>query len=255
MRNRILCAAFAVLTGLAMSAAWITTSCARKTDFKEKPPMYSFIAVWNIPRDQWEARENQAAAARKILERAVADGTIAAYGFDRNPLHDTFWLSMSREGLASVRDEFREAGIAAVPSSTAGDTPFPASILVSRYYNWHGGTWENAYVHVGIYTMKSDATPDAVDALSRNFFAPPLEKMLSDGAIFEWETDTYDSPRDGPRTFLIAYLSETAEGLDKANDAVQESLKSRPPTGRAFDSLVDPSANRDVVLRSYAVYR
>jgi hypothetical protein len=34
--------------------------------------------------------------------------------------------------------------------------------------------------------------------------------------------------------------------------AMQERLKSRPPTGPAFDSLVDVSASRDVVVRSYA---
>ena len=97
MRNRKLWVALAGWTVFAISAGCATPARVQTAEVKEKPPMYSYIAVWNIPRDQWEARENQAAAARKILERAVADGTIAAYGFDRNPLHDTFWLSMSRE--------------------------------------------------------------------------------------------------------------------------------------------------------------
>ena len=83
-------------------------------------------------------------------------------------------------------------------------------------------TCENAYVHVGIYKIKPDAPPDAVDTLSKNFFAPALEKMLADGAIFEWETDTYADPKDAPGTFLIAYLSATKEGLDKAHSAVQK---------------------------------
>jgi hypothetical protein len=101
---------------------------------------------------------------------------------------------------------------------------------------------------------KPDAPPDSVDTLSKDFFASPLEKMLADGAIFEWETDTDADPKDAPGTFLIAYLSATQEGLDKAHKAVQEILKSHPPKGPAFDSLVDMSASRDVVVRSYAVY-
>jgi hypothetical protein len=256
MRNRKSWTAFAGLTVLVMSAVWITPAGAQTAEVKEKPPMYSYIAVWNIPRDQWEARENQAAAARKILDRAISDGTIVAYGFDGNPLHDTFWLAMSKAGLQSVRDEFQKAGIDVVPSSSStGAVPPPVSILVSRYYNWHAITCKNAYVHVGIYKIKPDAPSDAVDMLSKNFFAPPLEKMLAEGAIFEWETDIYADPKDAPGTFLIAYLSATKEGLDKAQKAVQEILQSRPLKGPAFDSLVDVNASRDVAVRSYAVYK
>jgi hypothetical protein len=254
MNNRKLWATFSGLTVLVLSAVWAVPAGAQTTEVKAKPPMYSYIAVWNIPRDQWGAKENQAAAARKILDRAIADGTIVAYGFDENPLHDTFWLAMSQAALQSVRDEFQKAGIAVVPSS-AGAAPPPVSILVSRYYNWRAITCKNAYVHVGIYKIKPDAPPDAVGALSKNIFAPPLEKMLAEGAIFEWETDTYANPKDAPGTFLIAYLSATKEGLDKAQNAVQETLKSRPLKGPGFDSLVDVSASRDVVVRSYAVYK
>ena len=254
MRNRKLWAAFAGLTVLVISTVWATPTGVQTREVKKKPPLYSYIAVWNIPRDQWAAREKQAAAARKILDRAISDGTIVAYGFDENPLHDTFCLAMSKAGLQRVSDEFRKAGIAAAPSP-AGVTPPPVSILVSHYYNWHAGSCKNAYVHVGIYKIKPDAPPDGVDVLSKNFFAPPLEKMLADGAIFEWETDTYADPKEAPGTFLIAYLSATAEGLNKANSAVQNTLKSRALKGPTFDFLVDVSASRDVVVRSYAVYK
>jgi hypothetical protein len=253
MRDKKLWGAFSVLIVLAMAAVWAVPSGAQTAKIKEKPPMYSYIAVWNIPRTEWKARENQSAAARKILDRSISDGSISAYGFDENPLHDTFWLTLSKAKMQSVLDQFKKAGITAVPSKAGAAAP-PASILVSRYYNWHTGVWENAYVHVGIYKIKPDAPSDAVDTLSRNFFAPVLEKMLADNAIFEWETDTYADPKDSPGTFLIAYLSATAEGLEKANTVVQKTIKSRAPTGPAFDSLVDVSKSRDVVVRSYAAY-
>jgi hypothetical protein len=258
MRNNKLWAAFAALTVLAMSAVWAAPAGAQiGTQIPEvtaKPPMYSYIAVWNIPRAQWAGMEKQSAAARTMLNRAISDGTIVAYGFDENPLHDTFWLAMSQKKLQSMLDQFQKTGIAAAPTP-AGAPPAPASILVSRYYNWHSGTWENAYVHVGVYKLKPEAPADAVDTLSKNFFAPVLEKMLAGGAIFEWETDTYANPKDAPGTFLIAYLSATAEGLEKAGKAVQEALKSHPQEGRALDFLVDVGATQDVVVRSYAAYK
>jgi hypothetical protein len=254
MKEKKLWAVFIGMIFLAMSVAWLAPAGAQVAEVKAKPPMYSYIAVWNIPRNQWAGKENQAAAARKILDQAISKGTIVAYGFDENPLHDTFWLSMSKAGLQNVLDQYQKAGITAAPAP-AGATVPPISILISRYYNWRAGKWENAYVHVGIYKIKPDAPPDAVDTLSKNFFAPVLEKMLAAGAIFEWETDTYDDPKAAPGTFLIAYLSATKEGLEKSSSALQERLKSAPSKGKAFDSLVDVSATRDVVVRSYAVYK
>jgi hypothetical protein len=227
---------------------------AQTAEIKAKPPMYSYIAIWSIPKDQWKARENQAAAAKKILDEAVAKGTIVSYGYDGNPLHDTFWLAMSKAGLESVRDQFQKIGITPVPAKAGAAVP-PVSILISRYYDWRTIRCENAYVHVGIYKIKPDAPADAVDQLSKNFFAPVLEKMFADGAIFEWETDTYADPKDSPGTFLIAYLSAKAEDLEKTNKAVQERLKSHLPKGPALDSLIDVKASRDVVVRSYAVYK
>ena len=223
-------------------------------EIKAIPPMYSYIAVWNIPEDQWESRKDQSEAAKKILDQAIDNGTIVSYGYDGNPLHDTFWLAMSKAGLETVRKQFEKIGITRLPAR-AGATVPPVHILISRYYNWKTIRCENAYVHVGIYKIRPDAPADAVDQLSKNFFGPVLEKMLIDGVIFEWETDTYDDPKFSPGTFLIAYLSEKPEDLEKANKAVQERLKSRLPNGQALDSLIDMNAITDVVVRSYAVYK
>ena len=241
------------LTILTMSIIWIAQAGAQINEVKAKPPMYSYIAVWNIPKDQWEAKANQATAAKNILDQAIAKRTIVSYGYDGNPLHDTFWLAMSKDGLESVRQQFQKIGITPVPAKAGAPIP-PVSILISRYYNWRTIRCENAYVHVGIYKIKPDAPDDAVDQLSKNYIAPVLEKMFADGAIFEWETDTYADPKTSRGTFLIAYLSAKAEDLEKVNKAVQERLKSRLPKDPALDSLIDVKASSDVVVRSYAVY-
>lgn len=223
-------------------------------EIKAQPPMYSYIAVWNIPESEWEKRNDQAEAAKKILDQAIDNNTIFSYGYDRNPLHDTFWLSMSKAGLETVRDQFQKIGISKVPAKEDIKV-IPASILVSRYYNCKTIRCENAYVHVGVYKIRPDAPADTVDQLSKYYFGPVLEQMLIDGAIFEWETDVYDNPKDSPGTFLIAYLSEKNEGLEMVNKAVQERLKSSSPNSPALDSLIDMKAITDVVVCSYAVYK
>jgi hypothetical protein len=232
----------------------ITFTDDQPIEIKTMHPMYSYIAVWNIPESEWKARESQAAEAKKILDRAIDNNTIFSYGYDRNPLHDTFWLAMSKDGLEAVRDQFQKIGITQVPVKE-GAGNMPVSILVSRYYNCKTIRCENAYVHVGVYKIRPDAPADAVDLLSKNFFGPVLEKMLNDSVIFEWETDVYDNPKDTPGTFLIAYLSEKSEDLEKTHKAVQERLKSSMPNRPALDSLIDMKAITDVVVRSYAVYK
>ena len=254
MRNNKLRVTLSLLSIFTIFITGTALTDVQAAEIKAIPPMYSYIAVWNIPEDKWEARENQAEAAKKILDRAIDKGTIVAYGYDGNPLHDTFWLAMSKAGLETVREQFQKIGIVPVPSGT-GAAVAPVSILISRYYNWKTIRCENAYVHVGIYKIRPDAPADAVDQLSKNFFGPVLEKMLTDGVIFEWETDTYADPKDSPGTFLIAYLSEKPEDLEKAHKAVQERLKSRLPDGPALDSLIDMKTITDVVVRSYAVYK
>ena len=65
-----------------MMAASAAPACAQD-ELKEKPPMYSYVAFWNIPRAQWADMEKSNAADQKILEKALADGTIV--GFRQRP--------------------------------------------------------------------------------------------------------------------------------------------------------------------------
>ena len=41
------------LCALALAAACALPACAQMSEVKEKPPMYSYVGFWNIPRAQW----------------------------------------------------------------------------------------------------------------------------------------------------------------------------------------------------------
>ena len=57
--------AFAGLCVFAMSAVWVVPTSAQMSDAKEKPPMYSYVAFWNIPRAQWAEMDKSNAANAK----------------------------------------------------------------------------------------------------------------------------------------------------------------------------------------------
>ena len=53
----------------------LTISAAAQTpEVKEKPPMYSYVANWAIPRAQWADVEKANAADLKTLQAALAGG-------------------------------------------------------------------------------------------------------------------------------------------------------------------------------------
>ncbi|HKW18179.1 MAG TPA: hypothetical protein VJO35_11795 [Terriglobales bacterium] len=239
----------------------LADSPTRAQEIKEKPPMYSYVANWQIPRSQWGDVEKTNAADQKILDKALASGTIVGYGNDENLVHqpegethDNFWSSMSMAGLLNVLDEFYKSPTIASPV-LANATKHWDSIYVSRYYNWHAGSFKDAYTYVAFYKLKESAPDDAVDTLAKNLIAPLLEKMISEGAVVEYEIDTQTIHTENPNSFLIAYITPNGEGIDKVNAAIRATLKANPLGGPAFDSMVDYSAHRDELLRTNATYK
>ena len=259
--NRKAWIVLAGLCALAMSAVWVSPACAQMSEVKEKPPMYSYVAFWNIPRAQWAEMAKNDAADQKILDKAVASGTIVGYGNDENlvhqpegPTHDGWWSAMSMAGVLNVLDQFYKSGNATSPVlSTA--TKHWDNIVVSRYYNWHSGSWKDAYSHGSSYKLKAGAAEDSVDKFSKNLFVPFFEKLLADGTIHEYEIDTEAIHTEAPGTFWIFYLAANAEALDKVNASLRETMKSNPLGGPAFDSAVDFTEHRDFLARSSATYK
>lgn len=259
--NRTLGRAVLVLCGLALSAVSAVTVCAQMSEVKEKPPMYTYVAFWNIPRTQWADMDKSTASDKAALDKAIASGTIVAYGDDRNLVHtadsgthDGWWSAMSMAGVLNVLDQFYKAGTPTSPVM-ASATKHEDAIFVSRYYNWHAGSWKDVYSEVAYYKMKPDAPSDALENLSKSMIAPLLEKMLSDGAIHEYEIDTEAVHTEAPGAFWIAYIAADAEGIDKVNAAIREALKSNPTFGPAFVSATDASAHRDYLARTDATYK
>jgi hypothetical protein len=244
-----------------MSAVWAVPARAQTSEIKEKPPMYSYVANWNIARAQWADMDKASLADQKTLDKAVASGTIVGYGSDVNLIHqpdgtthDDWWSAMSMAGLLNVLDQFYKSGTPTSPV-LANAAKHWDNLYVSRYYNWHSGSWKDAYTHAGSYKLKPDAPNDAVDTLSKNLIAPLLEKMLADGTIHEYEIDTEAIHTEAPGTFWIFYLAANAEGLDKVNAALRETMKANPLDGPAFNSMVDFTAHRDMLVRTNATYK
>jgi hypothetical protein len=244
---------FTMIAGLAIPAL--------AQEVKEKPPMYCYVGLWEIPRAQWADMAKADEADQAILQKAISGGSLVAYGSDINLVHqpkgsthDDWWCSMSMAGVLNVLDEFYKAGNSTSPVLTSATNHWD-EVLVSRYYNWHPGTYKDVYSHGASYKLKADAPDDAIETLAKGAIVPMMEKMLASGAIHEYEIDTEAIHTESPGTFYLFYVAANADGIDKMNAALRDTLKANPLIGPAFDSAVDFTAHRDFLDRTNATYK
>jgi hypothetical protein len=250
---------FAGLCALGVAAVIAAPASAQTSEVKEKPPMYSYIANWAMPRAQWADMAKADEADRPALEKALANGTIVGYGSDLNLVHtldgethDAWWTAMSMAGVLNVLEQISQGSASPVLASA---TRHWDEIYVSHFYNWHPGTIKNGYTHVSFYQLTPNAPDDAVESLSKNMVVPLLEKQLAAGTIAEYEIDTQAIHTEAPGAFVIVYIATNAEGLDKVNAAVEEGLRSNPLGGSAFGSMTDLSGHRDELGLTNATFK
>jgi len=200
-------------------------------------------------------------ASKPILDKALSDGTIVGYGSDENLVHrpdgythDGWWSSMSMAGLLKVLDQFYTSGNSDTPALQTA-TKHEDAVLVSRYYNWHSGSYQNADLQVALYKLKDHAPEDAVEMLSKTLVVPLMEKLLADGTIVEYEIDTEAVHTDAPGIFDIVWIAANPEAVDKVNAALKSAMAAQPLGGPAFLSMIDYSKHRDELWRGMGVYK
>ena len=259
--NARVCSVFTGLCGVAVFALCAVPSGAQATEVKEKPPMFSYVANWQLPHEHWADMAKITSAEGPILQSALADGTLVGNGNDTNLVHsvdgetnDVWWSATSMAGLMKVLDQMRAVDPSSSPFAL-NPTKHWDNIFVSRFYNWKPGPFTGGYVSVAMYKLKPDAPDEALETLSKNMFVPLLEKLLGDGTIVEYEIDVEAVHTDAPGMFAIVTVAPQPEGLDTLRAAVRQSMRSNPLGGSTFDSFVDYSAHRDELLKGNGTYK
>ena len=244
--------------GLGFAAA---PAGAQTPEVKQKPPMYTYVSNWTIPRAKWADIAKENADTNKTLAKDLQSGTIVGYGDDENLVHtpdgsthDNWWSAMSLAGLLDVLEAFYKSGTVASPALVSA-TKHSDQVLVARYYNWKAGSYKGAYTRASSYKLKADAPSDAVEGIAKTFMVPVMEKLLAEGAIVEYEIDQESVHTDSPSMFYLVYIAANSAGVDKAVGAVREAIRTTPLWGRTFNSLVDFDLHRDYLSVSNATYK
>jgi len=255
------CGAWSALCALVIGTLCPAAAPAQTSDVKDKPPMYTYVSNFTIPRARWADMDKQSAADDKIFEKALGGGGLIGYGNDttlvhetEGATHDSWWSAMSMAAIVTVLDDLHKGGASTAPVLSSA-TKHNDNLYVSKYYSWKSGSVKDGYIHGAYFKLKADAPDDALDTLSKGFLVPMLEKWLADGTIVEYEIDTEAIHTETPGAFWIFYITQNAGGLDKATAALREALKTNALAGPAFGAVVDFSAHRDYLGHTNAIYK
>ena len=165
--------------------------------------------------------------------------------------HANWWSSLSMAGLLNMLARLQGSDGFTSPVLQSA-TKHWDEIYVSRYYDRRAGSWKGLYTRAGFYKAKDNALDNAVDLLSKTVFAPAFEKLFADGTVVQYEINTEAVHTDAPGRLWIFCLTSNAEGIDKINAAMRDTLKSNPVAQQMFDSLVDFTAYRDYIAQANA---
>ncbi|MDR3763917.1 MAG: hypothetical protein P4M01_07455 [Acidobacteriota bacterium] len=245
---------------LTMLAAWVALPVfAQNMEVKKKPPMYSYVANWTLPRAQWGEIDKANAGDARSYEKGISNGSLVAYGVDRNLVHqpegtthDNWFSSLSLEGLMAVLDDLNKTPD---PPVLLASTKHSDGIYVSHYYNWTPGTYKDAYTHVSQYKLKADSPDDTLDALAKAAIVPLMDKLLAEGVIVEYEVDLEAVHTTDPSKFWLVYLTPKADGLDKVMAAIHKGVEANPLIGVSFSSTTDYTAHRDELARTTCTFK
>jgi hypothetical protein len=250
MKNRaIWCVSF--LFGFVSVAAM---SLQAQTGDQGKPPVYTYLAQWAVPRAQWADMVKLDEQDRPLMDKLVADGTLTSYGAYTNlihqegePTHGT-WFTATSEGnlLKALEAVYAQPGSTTAP--VQGGSKHWDRLLVSRMYNQRSGKSEGGYLAGDQWDVKPGEMR-AYNDLMKSGLVPICEKLLADGVVTSYGIDTEDFHTQKLGRVTFYFTTSDTLGFDKASKAFDEAFDKNPALNSALQSMVDREGHRDFLTR------
>jgi hypothetical protein len=137
---------------LSIFGSFAALSLQAQTGDQGKPPVYTYLAEWAVPRAQWPEMVKLDDQDKTLMDKLIADGTLTGYGAYTNlihqegePTHGT-WFTATSEGnlLKALEAVYAQPGTTTAP--VQGASKHWDYILVSRMYNQRSGKSEGGYL-------------------------------------------------------------------------------------------------------------
>ncbi len=241
--------------GFSLASVVLTSGSLRaQTGDQGKPPVYTYVAEWAVPRAQWADMAKVDAQDRTLMDKLVADGTLTGYGAFTNLIHQEgeathgTWFTATSEGnvLKALEAVYKQPGMVAAPVEAA--SKHWDYMLVSRVYNQRPGKYENGYLAGTNWDVKPGEMR-AYNDLIKSALVPVYEKLLADGVVTSYGMSTEDIHTGKLGRVSFYFTTADADGFDKASKALDEAFDKTPAIGAALGSMVNREGHRDFLDR------
>jgi hypothetical protein len=211
---------FLVLSGI-LFLSLLAPSFA--TAQKSEPTVYTYVALWGVPRDKWADFEaNAEKNSRPVLERMLADGTIMNWGISTRIVHEEggnthslWWAATSIAGIEKVREELIK-----LPNPAGAGAKHEDLLFQSITHRGRTTAPTSGYLYVS-FTKLKPGMGRAWEALGKKYFEPVLDDLLAKGTILGFDVASEYVHTQDPDSRALWYITPSAEADDKVNAAFE----------------------------------
>ena len=218
-----------------------------------KAAIYTYVAEWAVPRDQWRDYTKVNADERDTMDKLVADGTLIGYGEfavllhqEGQPTHGSWFTANSRAGLLKALEAIYKLPQVTFP--VLNQSKHWDFLMVSRMHGERSGKFQGGYLAGGGFDVKP-GQEKTFNNLMKNMIEPIVAKLLAEGVVTSYSIDTEEFHSETPGRVTFVYTTTDAAGVDKVEDAIEAAFKSDPALESAATAAVDWKGHRDFLAR------
>ena len=244
----------AIIMGICLALFAPPTASAQQ----QEQPMYTFVALWGVPRAQWTAYtqwiENQ---TRPVFERMFKDGTIVSWGAFETIVHQeggythgAWWTASSVAAIERTLKELLK--LPPNPAAAAG-AKHRDYLYRSLIYRTKGPGAGTGYIEVNASQVQPGKGQEWRELFDK-YTKPTLDELLANGTITHYELQVEDYHTENPGWRWGVTFLPNADAIDKVNAAFRalgekRSAEERRAIGDAFRDVTVPGAHWDYVAR------
>jgi hypothetical protein len=242
-----------LLAALTLAAVPFTASIASAQT--GAPPVYTFVAEWDIPRAQWAGFTSDFEKnTRPVLDKLAGDGTLVSWGAFEHVVHTpngmthgVWWSSPTYAGIEKARLDLVRSSAAS--SSLAAATGHRDRLLRSMAAVGTPGSGTASMV-VSSFVVKADKGQDWRQLFDKHMKST-YDELVAKGAALGYSIYGEDIHTDNPGLRFVVIVAASAEAQDKARAALDAANAKRTPEerrtlGLQFDATLEPGTHRDL---------
>jgi len=212
--------------------------------------VYTYVALWDVPRGDWPDIEKFYKEARPTLDKLVAAGTIVGYGNARTWVHDSSGFThanwITAVSFADIYSALKSIHDALPQPASFAKSKHMDEVLRSTIHGEKAGASGTGMLWVAQYALRPGQTGE-FSQLFDTQIRPLFDEQIAAGTILSYSLSFHAVHTEDPGGATIAYLLPDAAAIDKFQAALAANEAKNPELGSAMLATMEYGSHRDSV--------